>query len=210
MTSSAFTLGFLLIFSGSDTLAFGGRPNQLVTLIVRKILGSSTFAVAQTLTAIIDRLGRIELPDIADVADVETADEEAEEWEDGGDDATGTGTASDRSDEAQGRDRGAERLSRPRLAHSGQCKGREPGCEVLPEMLEEIVRPWRAMQGGDLHRIRPHPDLPCRPAGRPRLRRRDRAAQRVEQRCGKPGHLYATGSHGIRERTPFPGQPPPT
>ena len=29
-----------------DTIAFGAKPNQLVTLVVRKILGSSTFAVA--------------------------------------------------------------------------------------------------------------------------------------------------------------------
>jgi len=34
----------------SDTIAFGNKPNQLVTMVVRKILGSSTFAVADTLT----------------------------------------------------------------------------------------------------------------------------------------------------------------
>ncbi|MCA0452145.1 MAG: DEAD/DEAH box helicase family protein, partial [Proteobacteria bacterium] len=33
-----------------DTIAFGAKPNQLITLVVRKILGSSTFAVADTLT----------------------------------------------------------------------------------------------------------------------------------------------------------------
>ena len=64
-----------------DTIAFGGRPNQLVTLIVRKILGSSTFAVAQTLTKIIERLDRIELPTLEDVADLDTAEEDAEEWD---------------------------------------------------------------------------------------------------------------------------------
>jgi superfamily II DNA or RNA helicase len=64
-----------------DTVAFGGRPNQLVTLIVRKILGSSTFAVAQTLTTIIDRLKHIEPPDLTDLADIDTADEDAEEWD---------------------------------------------------------------------------------------------------------------------------------
>jgi hypothetical protein len=64
-----------------DTVAFGGRPNQLVTLIVRKILGSSTFAVAQTLTKIIERLNLIELPTLDDVADLDTAEEDAEEWD---------------------------------------------------------------------------------------------------------------------------------
>lgn len=64
-----------------DTIAFGGRPNQLVTLIVRKILGSSTFAVAQTLAKIIERLERIELPTLDDVADLDTAEEDSEEWD---------------------------------------------------------------------------------------------------------------------------------
>ena len=39
-----------------DTIAFGDSPNALVTLVVRKILGSSTFAVAETLGKIIERL----------------------------------------------------------------------------------------------------------------------------------------------------------
>jgi SNF2 family DNA or RNA helicase len=39
-----------------DTIAFGNKPNQLVMMVVRKILGSSTFAIAETLTKIIERL----------------------------------------------------------------------------------------------------------------------------------------------------------
>ena len=39
-----------------DTIAFGDKPNALVTLVVRKILGSSTFAVAETLSQIVERL----------------------------------------------------------------------------------------------------------------------------------------------------------
>ena len=38
------------------TIAFGDRPNALVTLVVRKILGSSTFALSETLAKIIERL----------------------------------------------------------------------------------------------------------------------------------------------------------
>ena len=42
-----------------DTIAFGNKPNQLVTMVVRKILGSSTFAIADTLKKIIDRLSQM-------------------------------------------------------------------------------------------------------------------------------------------------------
>lgn len=63
-----------------DTVAFGAKPNQLVTLVVRKILGSSTFAVADTLTAIIERLKKLEPIEADDLADIDTADEIAEEW----------------------------------------------------------------------------------------------------------------------------------
>jgi len=67
-----------------DSIAFGAKPNQLVTLVVRKILGSSTFAVALTLDTIIERLTKLQLPDLDDVADdLDAADEDAEEWEDG-------------------------------------------------------------------------------------------------------------------------------
>jgi superfamily II DNA or RNA helicase len=63
-----------------DTIAFGAKPNQLITLVVRKILGSSTFAVADTLTSIIERLKRLEAIQAEDLADIDTADEIAEEW----------------------------------------------------------------------------------------------------------------------------------
>ena len=64
------------------TIAFGDRPNALVTLVVRKILGSSTFAVAATLTKIIDRLKATERPDIEALVDYDIVEEEAEEYED--------------------------------------------------------------------------------------------------------------------------------
>jgi SNF2 family DNA or RNA helicase len=63
-----------------DTIAFGEKPNQLVTLVVRKILGSSTFAVAQTLAAIIDRLKAMKRLEVEDLPDIDTADEIEEEW----------------------------------------------------------------------------------------------------------------------------------
>ena len=63
-----------------DTIAFGAKPNQLVTLVIRKILGSSTFAVADTLVAIINRLKALAPVQIDDLADMDTAPELAEEW----------------------------------------------------------------------------------------------------------------------------------
>jgi excisionase family DNA binding protein len=65
-----------------DTIAFGNKPNQLVTMVVRKILGSSTFAIAETLKKIIERLGQMLPPTIETVADYDVVDEEAEEFGD--------------------------------------------------------------------------------------------------------------------------------
>lgn len=65
-----------------DTIAFGNKPNQLVTMVVRKILGSSTFAIADTLKKIIERLSQMLPPTIDTVADYDVVDEEAEEFDD--------------------------------------------------------------------------------------------------------------------------------
>jgi ERCC4-related helicase len=62
-----------------DTISYGDKANQLVVLQVRKILGSSTFAVASYLEKLIERLkakGRASL-DLTD--DIEIVDELAEE-----------------------------------------------------------------------------------------------------------------------------------
>src|ERR1700730_1774749 len=63
-----------------DPVAFGEKPNQLITLVVRKILGSSTFDIAETLSSIIERLKALKRPEVEDFADIETAEEIAEEW----------------------------------------------------------------------------------------------------------------------------------
>jgi len=65
----------------TDTIAFGNGANQLVTMVVRKILGSSTFAVSETLTKIIERLKQMRPVDIETVADYDVIDEAAEELE---------------------------------------------------------------------------------------------------------------------------------
>ncbi len=72
-----------------DTIAFGEKPNQLVTMVVRKILGSSTFAIAQTLESIIDRLKAMQTAGYRDLSDIDDADEIAEEWTRGDDEAEG-------------------------------------------------------------------------------------------------------------------------
>ena len=78
-------MGVSAYLQRSDTIAFGNKPNQLVTMVVRKILGSSTFAVAETLTKIIDRLKHMRPVDIETVADYDVIDEDAEELGDADD-----------------------------------------------------------------------------------------------------------------------------
>jgi superfamily II DNA or RNA helicase len=62
-----------------DTIAFGERPNALVTLIVRKILGSSTFALSETLAKILDRLKARQRLSMESLVDYDVVDEVAEE-----------------------------------------------------------------------------------------------------------------------------------
>jgi SNF2 family DNA or RNA helicase len=62
-----------------DTCYLGGKPNALVTMSLRKILGSSSFAIAQTLTRIIERLQKQQALDEEDLADIDIIDETAEE-----------------------------------------------------------------------------------------------------------------------------------
>lgn len=61
-----------------DTLAFGDKPNGLIILVFRKILGSSTFAVVDTLRRVAARLAAMERPDAASLGDIESADEAEE------------------------------------------------------------------------------------------------------------------------------------
>jgi len=120
-----------------DTIAFGEKPNQLVTLVVRKILGSSTFAVADTLTSIIDRLKKLQPLEPNDFADIDTADEIAEEW-----------AADDVGDAEDGPLLDTEKLKAEIALLTGfrdlaqsiksNAKG-EKLVEALPKVLDEIV-----------------------------------------------------------------------
>ncbi len=62
-----------------DTIAFGDRANHLVTLVARKILGSSTFAIAKFLDGVIARLEEKKQIDESALDDIDTVDELAEE-----------------------------------------------------------------------------------------------------------------------------------
>ncbi|WP_352522141.1 MULTISPECIES: SNF2-related protein [unclassified Mesorhizobium] len=69
-----------------DTISYGDRANQLVVLQVRKILGSSTFAVTGYLRSLIERLEKRQRVDETVTDDIETIAEIAEELEDKEDD----------------------------------------------------------------------------------------------------------------------------
>ena len=80
----------------TDTIAFGNKGNQLVTMVVRKILGSSTFAIGDTLTNVIERLKKLEPLTIESLGDYDVIDEDAEELADGdGEDDVGQKPAID-------------------------------------------------------------------------------------------------------------------
>ncbi|MFE3837572.1 SNF2-related protein [Pseudogemmobacter sonorensis] len=75
-----------------DTIALGQNGRHLVTLMLRKILGSSSFAIAQTLDKMVHRLEGKLIVDDETLDDIDGFAEEAEEWRDSG---TGAGAEAD-------------------------------------------------------------------------------------------------------------------
>ena len=67
-----------------ETIALGQNGRHLVTLMLRKILGSSSFAIAQTLDKIVHRLEAKLIVDDETLEDIDGFSEEAEEWRDAG------------------------------------------------------------------------------------------------------------------------------
>lgn len=122
-----------------DTIAFGSKPNQLVTLVIRKILGSSTFAVADTLVSIIERLKALAPVQVDDLSDIDTIDELVEEWSaDDGDDGS-DGAPDDGINVAKLKAEIEELEGYLALARSipANAKGGEL-VRVLPAMLDRI------------------------------------------------------------------------
>ncbi|WP_210265222.1 SNF2-related protein [Ensifer canadensis] len=70
-----------------DTISYGDRANQLVILQIRKILGSSTFAVTRYLETLIGRLEKLQTADTSMTDDIDTMDEVVEEFGADDDDA---------------------------------------------------------------------------------------------------------------------------
>lgn len=68
----------------TDTIALGQNGRHLVTLMLRKILGSSSFAVAQTLDKMVNRLQGKLIVDEDALDDIDGFAEEAEHWQDAG------------------------------------------------------------------------------------------------------------------------------
>ena len=67
-----------------DTIALGKNGRHLVTLMLRKILGSSSFAVAQTLDKMVRRLEGKQVVDDDSLNDLDGFAEQAEEWREAG------------------------------------------------------------------------------------------------------------------------------
>jgi superfamily II DNA or RNA helicase len=124
-----------------DTVAFGAKPNQLVTLVIRKILGSSTFAVADTLVSIIDRLQAMIRVEVDDLSDIDTLDEMEEEWSADDDEGTSDDAADDAINLVKLKAEIEELEGYLALARSipANAKGGEL-VRVLPDMLERIEK----------------------------------------------------------------------
>ena len=67
-----------------DTLALGNNGRHLVTLVLRKILGSSSFAIAHTLDKMLRRLEETQIVNAATLDDIDGFAEEADEWREAG------------------------------------------------------------------------------------------------------------------------------
>ncbi len=120
-----------------DTIAFGDKANHLVTLVARKILGSSTFAISKFLQGVIDRLEEKKRLDESILEDIDTYDEISEELSDEDTEADIEAPA----DPAKLAAEIAELKAYKELALSigSNAKG-EKLIEKLPEILGEIVK----------------------------------------------------------------------
>ncbi len=129
-----------------DTLAVGQNGRHLVTLVLRKILGSSSFAVAATLDKMVTRLERKLAVNEEALGDIDGVEETTEEWREDGD-ATEAEALDDEADDAiedidpaQLRAE-IDELTRYRdLAASIQTNAKGKALlDCLPGVLDEIV-----------------------------------------------------------------------
>lgn len=129
-----------------DTIALGQNGRHLVTLMLRKILGSSSFAVAQTLDKMVKRLEGKLVVDDETLDDIDGFAEEAEDWRDAGGGAEAD-AVEDHDDDAIERidpkklQAEIDELTRYRdlaMSIADNAKGRAL-LDCLPHVLTEIV-----------------------------------------------------------------------
>ena len=129
-----------------DTVGVGKNGRHLVTLVLRKILGSSSFAVAATLDKMVSRLERKLSVSEETLDDIDGVEETAEEWREG-EQASEADALEDESDDCLDEVNPAvlraeiEELSRYRDLAKGistNAKGKAL-LDCLPLVLDEIV-----------------------------------------------------------------------
>jgi superfamily II DNA or RNA helicase len=129
-----------------DTVAVGRNGRHLVTLVLRKILGSSSFAVAATLDKMVRRLERQQSVSEETLNDIDGVEETAEDWRE--DDQTAeadaledeTAEAAKQVDPAVLKAEIAELASYRDLAASIQTNAKGKALlDSLPGVLDEIV-----------------------------------------------------------------------
>lgn len=129
-----------------DTIALGQNGRHLVTLMLRKILGSSSFAVTQTLDKMIRRLEAKRVIGDDTLDDLDGFSEHAEEWREAGAGAEADAVEDDSDEDAERVDpvkleREIKKLTEYRdLARSisDNAKGKAL-LDCLPTVLDEIT-----------------------------------------------------------------------
>ena len=129
-----------------DTLAVGQNGRHLVTLVLRKILGSSSFAVAATLDKMVTRLERKLAVNEEALDDIDGVEETAEEWREDGDAREAEALEDETDDDIDDIDPAhlkaeIDELARYRdLAASIQTNAKGKALlDCLPGVLDEIV-----------------------------------------------------------------------
>lgn len=126
-----------------DSIAFGLKPNQLVIIQARKILGSSVAAIAGFLQSVLERLQSQQVADISTVEDADDTDQLADELDESKalDDEAESAAESPQIDQAKLQAEIAELESYFALAKSigANAKG-EKLITRLPEVLDEIEK----------------------------------------------------------------------
>lgn len=128
-----------------NTLAVGKNGRHLVTLVLRRILGSSSFAIAATLQKMIDRLERQLAIDEGTLDDVEDLEDRLDEYRDAGDGAAADALSDPTDDSLAGADAAKLRSEIATLAEfrdiarsiSNDAKGWAL-VQCLPSVLKEI------------------------------------------------------------------------